>query len=59
MPMYDYRCDACGKVWEENLTIAKKDEPCERACPHCQKEHVERENGTDKQWFTRQIQDWH
>ena len=38
MPMYDYRCDECKEVWEENLTIAKKDEPCERACPHCQKE---------------------
>jgi putative FmdB family regulatory protein len=37
MPLYDYRCDACGHKWEENLTISNRDKPCKSECPHCEK----------------------
>jgi len=32
---YDYKCTACEKEWEENLTISTRNEPCESPCPHC------------------------
>lgn len=32
---YDYKCESCEKTWEENLTIATRNAPCEKPCPHC------------------------
>ena len=32
---YDYKCTACEKEWEENLTISTRNEPCDKPCPHC------------------------
>ena len=33
---YDYKCTSCEKEWEENLTIATRNAPCEKPCPHCE-----------------------
>ena len=38
MPMYDYRCDKCNKLWEENLSMSNSNKPCENPCPYCQAE---------------------
>lgn len=35
MPNYNYRCTECGHAWEEHLPMARFDEPCQSACPHC------------------------
>jgi len=35
MPIYDYRCDGCGEIWEENHSMANSSKPCDAACPHC------------------------
>ena len=32
MPLYSFRCPACGKRFEEILTVARKDEA---VCPDC------------------------
>lgn len=32
MPLYDYKCDSCGKVDE---IMCKAEDPKERPCPHC------------------------
>jgi len=32
---YDYKCTSCEKEWEENLTVATRNAPCEAPCPHC------------------------
>ena len=35
MPLYDYSCSSCGKIFERQLTIARMDEPLEQECPNC------------------------
>jgi len=35
---YDYKCTSCEKEWEENLTIATRNAPCDKPCPHCKQE---------------------
>ena len=35
MPMYDYRCEKCSQIWEENLSMSNNNKPCESPCPHC------------------------
>jgi len=40
MPIYEYACTPCGKVFEE-LVIRKSDE-AEIACPSCSSPHVSR-----------------
>ena len=37
MPMYEYKCSACGKTTEE---IQKFDSPPPEECPHCGKKHT-------------------
>ena len=39
MPVYEYRCNACGHEFEETQKMA--DEPI-RTCPKCKKKKVER-----------------
>lgn len=33
MPLYDYACFTCKRVFSETRSIAKRDEPGK--CPHC------------------------
>lgn len=35
MPNYDYRCNICHSVWEEQRTIADRDTPLSTMCPWC------------------------
>ena len=37
MPMYDYKCNECSHLWEENLTMSNRDLPCSNPCPNCGK----------------------
>ena len=32
MPIYEYRCDDCGKHWEENLSMSDYRKPIEIGC---------------------------
>jgi len=43
MPTYDYRCNACGKQFEQFQSM--KDSPL-KVCPHCGKKALERLIGT-------------
>jgi putative FmdB family regulatory protein len=33
MPYYDYECESCGEIFEESLTIARRNEPTTKPCP--------------------------
>ncbi len=35
MPLYDFRCEACGKVFEIRATIKQKEAGIEPECPEC------------------------
>ena len=35
MPTYDYKCEKCENVFEENLKIVDRDAPTELPCVHC------------------------
>ncbi len=35
MPIYDYRCDECGMIWEESHSMSNSSKPCDNDCPHC------------------------
>jgi putative FmdB family regulatory protein len=35
MPTYEYRCETCGKEWEEVRKISERKDPCETPCPEC------------------------
>jgi len=39
MPIYEYRCEACGERYEEYLATSDKPAP---ACPSCKSPKVER-----------------
>ena len=39
MPLYEYRCDACGKRFEELVKNASQ----KIACPDCDSDDVEKE----------------
>ena len=41
MPIYEYKCDACGKVFERIVFASDKDEPVE--CPACGKFKTKRQ----------------
>lgn len=46
MPIYDYRCDKCEQLWEENLSMGDRDKPCKKKCPFCEeKGHVKKHVG--------------
>ena len=40
MPTYNYSCSNCNKLWEEMHTIAERESPCSKPCPHCRKKKV-------------------
>ena len=40
MPIYEYRCEACGKVFEDLTMSAGDDE--ETACPECGSPEIKR-----------------
>jgi len=40
MPMYEYRCQKCGKQYE--MLRRMQDADCELECPDCRSHHVER-----------------
>ncbi len=44
MPMYDYRCDECEHIWEENLSMANREKPCGLPCPGCGKDNCVKKN---------------
>jgi putative FmdB family regulatory protein len=35
MPNYDYHCEECNHEWEEQLLIAKRNEPLDKPCVKC------------------------
>lgn len=41
MPIYEYRCEACGDVFERLVFSSDKDEPVE--CPACGKSETRRQ----------------
>jgi len=41
MPIYEYKCDACGEVFERIVFASDKDEPIE--CPACGKRKSKRQ----------------
>ena len=45
MPNYNYECDKCGKLWDEIHSIADRDRPISKPCPHCKKR-----GGVRKSW---------
>lgn len=45
MPTYDYRCEACGKIWDSFELISNRDKPCKEECPHCGEKKVARHIG--------------
>lgn len=40
MPIYEYRCQTCGKVYEQFRRMADADRDLE--CPECRSKEVER-----------------
>lgn len=40
MPMYEYRCAKCGRVYEQLKRMSEADKDLQ--CPHCESKDVER-----------------
>jgi putative FmdB family regulatory protein len=40
MPIYEYRCERCGKTFEKRRNISEADRGIE--CPECASEEIER-----------------
>ncbi len=45
MPVYEYRCDACGELFEKTETFAEHQAGKPR-CPKCESENVSRRFST-------------
>jgi putative FmdB family regulatory protein len=41
MPNYDYKCEACGHLFEVMLKVAQRKKPCKADCPSCGQKKVE------------------
>jgi len=41
MPIYEFRCLKCGKIFEL-LKLTKEDEPVKMKCPQCSSPEIER-----------------
>ena len=41
MPMYEYKCNSCGEIFEELVPVSKRD-ASERCCPKCGSKDVKR-----------------
>ncbi len=35
MPTYAYRCNKCENVFERFLSLSRREEPLQEACPNC------------------------
>lgn len=40
MPTYDYKCKACGHVFDRILKVADRKTPESEACPECGKNEI-------------------
>ncbi len=40
MPLYDYQCQACGRVFEVRATIKEKEAGFKPVCPKCGSQNV-------------------
>jgi len=45
MPLYSYKCDRCGRSFEELCSVAGADKRCKEPCPGCGDNSVRRELG--------------
>ena len=43
MPIYEFKCNSCQHIFEELLSIGKRDEPCCQPCPQCKKREIQRD----------------
>ena len=50
MPLYDFICEACGKVFEELQDMEKR---IAVKCPHCGSEDVKRQLGAVSWYWDR------
>lgn len=41
MPMYEYRCQNCGRLYEQLRRMSEADQGLR--CPHCESEDVQRQ----------------
>jgi len=41
MPIYEYRCEKCGRTFEELRRMSQSDEGLK--CPYCESERVKRQ----------------
>jgi putative FmdB family regulatory protein len=41
MPVYEFRCKACSKTFDEKETFAEHDQHPKVTCPHCGSAEVE------------------
>ena len=42
MPLYDYRCESCGHVFEKNLPMQHLEQPTKEPCPECGEVNVKK-----------------
>lgn len=35
MPLYDYKCETCGHIFEKNLKMVDRNKPTIEPCPKC------------------------
>jgi putative FmdB family regulatory protein len=40
MPIYEYRCESCGQIFEKRRSISEADHGIQ--CPECDSEEIER-----------------
>ena len=40
MPLYEYRCNECGEVFEKRMSWSESDH--HPACPNCQSHHTQK-----------------
>lgn len=38
--IYDYKCDACGHIFERTSRMSDREVPLSEPCPECKKENV-------------------
>lgn len=43
MPLYDYRCQECNRVFEVKLTLKEKEQGVTPSCPECMSSQVVQE----------------
>ena len=39
MPIYEYHCEKCKHIFEEVLSMSRRDEPTQQPCPECKEEN--------------------